>query len=89
MTVTFPRASKRLITRSQDGVSMRSAIKLNLTDELHSEFVPTKVISLGHASAALSSTEGTLTAEWGTAASSAALLPKIALTPGSFPKIVP
>ncbi len=27
---------------------MQSTVKLNLADELHSEFVPTEVITLGH-----------------------------------------
>src|ERR1700674_1454317 len=48
MTVTFPRPSKMLITRLQDGGSMRSAVKLSLADELHSEFVPTEVTICGH-----------------------------------------
>jgi hypothetical protein len=35
---------------------MRSTVKLNLTGELHPEFVPTEVTTLGHASGAPSST---------------------------------
>src|ERR1700730_850407 len=58
MTVTFPRPSRMLITRSQDGGSMRSTVKLNLADELHSKLVPTEVATLGHASGAPSSTAG-------------------------------
>jgi hypothetical protein len=58
MTVTFPRPSKMLITRLQDGGSMRSTVKLNLADELHSEFVPTEVTALGHVSIAPSSAAG-------------------------------
>jgi hypothetical protein len=41
-----------LIARSQDGGSMRSTVKLNLADELHSEFAPTKVTTVRNASAA-------------------------------------
>jgi hypothetical protein len=58
MTATFPRPSKMLITHSQDGGGMRSTVKLNLAHELHSELAPTEVTTLGHASAAPSSTAG-------------------------------
>jgi hypothetical protein len=37
---------------------MRSTVKLNLADELYSEFVPTEVTTLGHSSGAPSSTAG-------------------------------
>jgi hypothetical protein len=56
MTATFPRPSKILIAHSQDGGGMRSTVKLNLEHDLHSEFVPTEVTTLGHASGAPSST---------------------------------